>query len=207
MLHEASTILKAIEKAWVESGKPRAFTINVLEMGEKNFLGFAKHPAIVSITYDPVSATEGKIDEKKQQVKREFAPRPQRPLPDRGIKKDYRDSRDVREPRKVDDRRIEERRRVEQPETFWAPELVNDIRTWFKELVDLMDIQITYEYNVDKRMLFVTFQKNIMSTPDEDRQLFVGLSHLLIQFLKKKYKRKLQGYHLVIKTKDYAANN
>ena len=39
MLHEASTVAKAIEKAWTESGKPLEFTIKIHEVGEKNFFG------------------------------------------------------------------------------------------------------------------------------------------------------------------------
>ena len=58
MLHEASSIISAIEKAWTESGKPSEFTIKILEEGEKGFLGFAKRPAIVSITFNAVKVPE-----------------------------------------------------------------------------------------------------------------------------------------------------
>lgn len=53
VLHEASSILKAIEKAWEASGKPSEFTVKVLEQGEKKFWVFNSRPAIVSISFDP----------------------------------------------------------------------------------------------------------------------------------------------------------
>src|SRR6202050_469390 len=53
MLYEASSVVKAIEKAWAESGNPGEFTVKVLEREEKNFFGFSKKPAVISIAYDP----------------------------------------------------------------------------------------------------------------------------------------------------------
>lgn len=52
VLHEASSILKAIEKAWEASGKPSEFSVKVLEEGETKFLFFTSKPAIVSISFD-----------------------------------------------------------------------------------------------------------------------------------------------------------
>ena len=52
VLHEASSILKAIEKAWEASGKPSEFSVKVLEEGESKFFFFSSKPAIVSISFD-----------------------------------------------------------------------------------------------------------------------------------------------------------
>ncbi|MBM3886375.1 hypothetical protein FJ364_00455 [Candidatus Dependentiae bacterium] len=52
VLHEASSILKAIEKAWEASGKPSEFNVKVLEQGEKKLWVFTSKPAIVSISFD-----------------------------------------------------------------------------------------------------------------------------------------------------------
>ncbi len=60
VLHEASSILKAIEKAWEASGKPTEFTVKVLEQGEKKFWFFSSRPAIVSISFDPRHVTKAK---------------------------------------------------------------------------------------------------------------------------------------------------
>lgn len=53
VLHEASSILKAIEKAWEASGKPTEFSVKILEQGEKKFWFFTSRPSIVSISFDP----------------------------------------------------------------------------------------------------------------------------------------------------------
>ena len=52
VLHEASSILKAIEKAWEASGKPSEFSVKILEEGERKFFFFSNKPAIVSIAFE-----------------------------------------------------------------------------------------------------------------------------------------------------------
>jgi predicted RNA-binding protein Jag len=69
ILQEANSIERAIDKAWNEAGKPKEFTIRVLDEGERNFLGLSRRPAIVSIFYKPEKVTtpqyrRDKTDEK-----------------------------------------------------------------------------------------------------------------------------------------------
>ena len=55
LVEEASTIAKAIEKAWIAAEKPQSFSIKVFEHPESNFLGFVKKSAKVGIFFEPVS--------------------------------------------------------------------------------------------------------------------------------------------------------
>jgi predicted RNA-binding protein Jag len=52
LVEEASSIAKAIEKAWDRAGKPQAFSVKIYETGEKNFLGFTKKSAKVGIFFE-----------------------------------------------------------------------------------------------------------------------------------------------------------
>jgi len=52
LVEEASSIAKAIEKAWERAGKPQAFSVKIYETGEKNFLGFTKKSAKVGIFFE-----------------------------------------------------------------------------------------------------------------------------------------------------------
>jgi hypothetical protein len=203
MLHEAATVAKAIEKAWTDSGKPSEFTIKIHEMGEKNFLGFNKRPAIISIIYDPRCQAIPTPSEKKVT---QPLPRQERPSQQQGMRErvDQRRRQQVYEKRPpVVTRPVQES--IVPPVEAWTPELVSDVEQWFKEAVGLLEIQTSYTTRIDRRALYFIFERGIFSSPDEDRQLFASLSHLLVQFLKKKHKKKLRGYHLVISAKDYAA--
>src|SRR5262249_23155390 len=137
MLHEASSVIKAIEKAWIDSGKPLEFTINIHEMGEKNFLGFTKRPAIVSVTYDPKKQSS-KIIEKKEtpaahhkpskphavRQKIELKSESSQPRPDFGASKQHNAPKQrVPAPRPEMPTPV-----VQAPEEFWTTELINDIK-------------------------------------------------------------------------------
>lgn len=52
LVEEASSIAKAIEKAWERAGKPHNFSVKIYETGEKNFLGFSKKSAKVGIFFE-----------------------------------------------------------------------------------------------------------------------------------------------------------
>jgi hypothetical protein len=47
----ASTIVKAIQQAWERAGKPREFTIKILEEPETNFLGLTRKPAKIAFLF------------------------------------------------------------------------------------------------------------------------------------------------------------
>lgn len=52
LVEEASSIAKAIEKAWERAGKPQSFSVKVYEASEKNFFGFTKKSAKVGIFFE-----------------------------------------------------------------------------------------------------------------------------------------------------------
>jgi hypothetical protein len=52
LVEEASSIFKAIEKAWTRAEKPQSFSVKVYEEPQSGFLGFNSKPAKVGIFYD-----------------------------------------------------------------------------------------------------------------------------------------------------------
>lgn len=241
MLHEASSVAKAIEKAWAESGKPREFTINVLEPGVKNFFGFSKLPAIVSITFDPKSVpivrseSNDRRDQRQQQKPRTAIsrdeqkrrdPREQRERPERTDRNNDKDRsarqpvrseqaqkpqrlQPVTEPRVRDAQREQvrdqQREQVREPRDHedlvaWTPELTADLNAEAADLVTAIGITIPYAITTDKRNAHVAFAAGILPAVDDERQLFMSMSYLLIQFLKKKHKKKLRGFHITVTT-------
>lgn len=243
MLHEASSVTKAVQKAWENSGKPREFTINVLELGETNFFGFSKRPAIVSITFDPRNlASQGKNDRRDQS-------RPQRHPHSGREDEQRRDQRNQRPDRNATDQRqqrttdrplrADQPQRQQQPQdanmrdmqreqkpreqyvsreqqglrdgreqsaggfdmdelAVWTPELSADLQSDTAALVTNAQIGIPYTVTFDKRNAVVAFASPVFPEQDLERQLFMSMSYLLIQFLKKKHKKKLRGFHITV---------
>ena len=52
LMQEASSLIKAIEKAWENAGKPKEFSIKVFEEPKKNFIGMTVQSAKVGIFFD-----------------------------------------------------------------------------------------------------------------------------------------------------------
>ncbi len=234
MLHEASSVAKAIEKAWVASGKPEKFSINILESGKKSFFGFiTDRPAIVSITFDPkkssndddtisgknrknvISKNQSRSDNKRSSI---LDQKNQRPI--------VHDQK-VRDLSKVNTRQVNNeleksvrtqntqisqntssirQDRQEKVDDMWTAELVAQIKEWLKELCSLMGISIPAEMQINKKNLLIVFQGRIIAIEDE-RALYYSFSYLLMQFLKKYHKKKFHNCHIVISTKDSGAND
>ena len=51
IIEQASSIMKAIEKAWDQAEKPKEFSIKIFEQEERNFFGMATKPAKIGIFF------------------------------------------------------------------------------------------------------------------------------------------------------------
>src|SRR5271170_272826 len=61
LIEEASSVAKAVEKGWVEAGKPQEFSIKVFEEATKNFIGMTTKSAKVAIFYDERTPIVGEV--------------------------------------------------------------------------------------------------------------------------------------------------
>ena len=69
VLEEASSVPKAIEKAWVSAGRPEEFTIKVFETEQRNFFGLLKKAAVVTILFDPRKTPQGAQEAREQSAR------------------------------------------------------------------------------------------------------------------------------------------
>jgi len=82
--------------------------------------------------------------------------------------------------------------------TIWTPELMADLQADTASLVEKAQIVVPYGITFDKRNAVIAFETPVLPEPDFERQLFMSMSYLLIQFLKKKHKKKLRGFHVTL---------
>lgn len=219
MLHEASSIINAIEKAWTESGKPSEFTIKILEEGEKGFLGFAKRPAIVSITFNAVRAPEkNKFKERDLQQKRprpDYAPRqldrnernqqqPDRTRPQSADTQEFIRRQQQSASSKAGQANVEKKAAQSQgplsPEEsqIWVAEWVSYVSQGLTDLLKVLPFQANFTTKIDNKILSVMFDKPLMENEDENRAVSASISYILMQYLKRKYKKKFRGYQILV---------
>lgn len=220
MLLEASSILKAIEKAWADSGKPREFTIKILEEGEKNFLGLSKRPAIISIAFDPKKVTIEKEKTAATQQSTKWGERgrgeQQKNMGSRTPRKEFgkptststTTSTSPRPTRERTFERTENKRPLNADPDFenWTEELADDVKVVLKEAVSIMGGSETFTTRLDKKMMMISFNQPVCERAEDERQLFASLSYMLIQILKKKHKKKFKGYHIILNSKRHGSS-
>ncbi|HBR70681.1 TPA: hypothetical protein DIC20_01195 [Candidatus Dependentiae bacterium] len=51
VIQESSSLIKAIEQGWVKAGKPKEFSVRILQEPDKNFLGMTIKSAKVAIFF------------------------------------------------------------------------------------------------------------------------------------------------------------
>ncbi len=219
MLLEASSVLRAIEKAWTTSGKPREFTIKILEEGEKNFLGFSKRPAIISIAFDPKKVT---VEKEKTASASQYSTRwgekgkneQQKNMGSRNSKRDLgksaanSTSMSQRPAKEKAFERTENKRSVmsEVDIENWTEDLANDVKIVLKEAISIMGGAETFTTRLDKKMMMISFNQPVCEKVEDERQLFASLSYMLIQILKKKHKKKFKGYHIILNSKRHGSS-
>jgi len=216
ILQEAPSIPKAIEKAWNEAGNPEEFTIKVLDAGEKNFLGFSRRPAIVSIVFEqrkagkyikptkekeyeeqPRYAHRGRYERGYEQRSGDYRERSYNRSEGRGYRhqgyNNYNNGGSERYERADSDR--------EYYDATWTSESVDDVRSWLKELNTIMNVTTAFTARAENHLLRIEFEKPIFDMPSEERMLFSSFAYVLMQFLKRKHKKKFKGCRLAISSR------
>jgi len=198
ILQEANSIERAIDKAWNEAGKPKEFTIKVLDEGERNFLGLSRRPAIVSIIFKPEKATnplpvrkEERTRDQERQDRRE-KPRdrdnsPRRPEPEQPKMRRYSGT--------DEQRAAFHKTQAEGWSDEWQEFVLNEIRELLKRMGMSTDMHGTV--TADK-VFTIAFKKALLDNDDEQRMLFATFSYLAIQLLKRQYKSRFVGYRIAV---------
>lgn len=192
LLQEASTIERAIDKAWNEAGKPSEFTVKVHDQGERNFLGMSRRPAIVSIIYKPERVTYQQASRKDDHSSHN----------DRNNDRGRSNSRgNVSRRYEGNDRRGGNSRSQSSssPSEGWKQEWRDFVIGTVKQLAKLMNVTVPFTSKVtDDKVLTISFKEAVLGNEEEQRMLFASLSYLTIQFLKREYKSRFAGFRIVV---------
>lgn len=188
ILQEDSSVIKAIAKAWNQSGKPSTFTINILNVEEKGLFGFLKRPAIVSIVYDPIKMT---VYEKRTSVVSN------KPIPKNKIIPKKVISRSVQNKKKPVSKVIKESK-IKKNQILWKDEFVSYVKLSFNDILKIMGFRVAFTISVENKMLNIFLDTKILKDAEDEKMFFISISNILMQFLKRKYKRKFSNYYLII---------
>ena len=173
IMEQASSIMKAIEKAWSSANNPKEFSVKIFEKEEKNFFGMTTKPAKIGIFFSdkPLSHQEKpthkaatiEIKEQQRPEIKEQTHKPQQQKPAAHPNKQYQPVKPA-----ACDNKNQQQKRVEikplrketakptiqqhhQPTestrqttpATWSNELVDATTSWMKQTLSLMNMQST----------------------------------------------------------------
>ncbi|MGE0207308.1 MAG: hypothetical protein AB7R69_05675 [Candidatus Babeliales bacterium] len=202
IIQEGSSVFKALEKAWLSAGSPKEFSVKVFEEPQKNFIGMTVKSAKIGIFFDEKAMAP-------QAYKKQPESRPQqREAPRESLKKQSEIiARQPRKPLQEEPKKhikTEEKPAVQQASstqkrTVWADDMIANARIWIASALEAMDKKdISFSTQANNYYLRITFEKPLLGDEEKERQLFRSFSFLLLQALKRKFKRPLRGFKIVL---------
>jgi len=211
IMHEASSLAKAIEQGWEKAGKPKEFSIKILEEAQKNFIGMTTRSAKIAIVFDERQS--------KAEAPRIQQPKPaQRPLPRKEIAKEPREFTTAKQqalPRQTQQQQAErsviQKPIVNEPQEstkprsqkqfapLWNDEMVAVAQEWIQGTLKTMNIDgVPFTVQPQNFHLRVVFQKPLLSEAGKEKQLFASFSTLILETLKGKFRIGLRGHKIVL---------
>jgi len=199
IMEEASSVFKAVEKAWTQAGKPQEFSIKVFEEPVKNFLGFTTKPAKIAIFF------EDKPQPRAQHTSRPH-PQPRKPAPASHTPHAPAPAREAREITPKQPKPAPLARPIRTPEQPkeprqqpWNDEMISAAKVWVDELMASMGKRDkTFTLSAKNYYLKLSFDSVVMNSGEEDRQLFRSIAYLIMQSLRNKFKKSLRGYKIIV---------
>ncbi len=214
IVEEASSIVKAVEKAWYSAGKPKEFSVKILEEPQKNFIGLTVKSAKIAILFnDAVSpATQPKASRNKplqqQQESTKKVKKPASPAPLPKTKPEAQPAKQVKTPQPSHAKSTDETKKppVESnspkaASPIWNEAMINTAQVWLtKTLTYVSSEPLKFTIEPHHYHLKIKLEKPIFKEVNRQKQFFASLTTLMLQMLKNKYKRPLRGYKIVITT-------
>jgi predicted RNA-binding protein Jag len=82
----------------------------------------------------------------------------------------------------------------------WNDELKAAISEWLKEMFAIVKLSTSFDIQVSSRVLNIYVRTENIPV-EEKKMFFASLSNILMQFLRKKHKKRFQGYSIVLREK------
>ena len=186
ILQEATSVEKAVAKAWEAADSPNEFSVKILEPGQRGFLGFSSKDAIISLVYETHS--DKTIHKTQNSTRKPTRQSQQRQNPIRS-----------REEKPVDKRTKETPHQKSQENTLvWTDEMSKTVSEILSDILKTINSDAQIKTIVTGNALSVKFSQKILPEEETERSLRASLSYLVLQALKRKLRRKLRGFKLHI---------
>jgi len=188
IIQEAASIAKAIEQGWQKAGKPQSFSIKVLELEEKNFLGMTKKPAKIAFFFEEKTQTEKRTSDKLKKPKIQEERKSKK-----RIEKKVEKSQE-KKPRKIVKKPTEKK-------SPWTDPMATEAKKWTQDVLQMMKLpRVKYSTTTFKNNIKFHFEAPLLENKNEQKILFSSFALLLMQTLRNKFKKQLRNMSAIFTT-------
>jgi len=218
IIEQASSIMKAIEKAWDQADKPKDFSIKIFEKEEKNFFGMTTKPAKIGIFFTDKPTVHDKstiksrpeIKECRDEVKQPLpkqqpqpavkpqSSRPEQPRPEqsRVMPKKPIYQRELNPSATKQEEISEKPRRIS---ATWNDTMIQSTESWLKKTLSLMEMNgINFTTEIAGKNLKLTFNTPLIADVMHEKQLFRSFAHLIMSSLRNQYKQEIKDLKVIL---------
>ncbi len=226
IMEEASSVSKAIEKAWARADKPASFSVKVLEHEVKNFFGLTSKPAKIAFYFEEVLAQPSRSPRGQQQQQSRRPERPAERVHDRTVPAHTQTRTSPDQQRKQINQQQQHRQQRPQPEqkpfkkemiqksdvqeartenfqeqstAAWPTHVRVEAERWLNKAVTALRSDARLECETHNNELQVAVNCSLALNGNE-RLLCSSLAHLLMQAMRNQFKNETRGLRVHIKT-------
>jgi len=203
IIQEAGSVAKAVEQGWEKAGKPQSFSIKVLELEEKNFLGMVKKPAKIAFFFEEV--TTKFVETKKKKIAKPIKTLLRQAHADTGAMARRQDER-IKEKPKSQPRKKEVAPKEVKPKktvrkTQWSNQMVSFAETWTQDMLRMMKLShIKYTMRTTSNNIKFHFEAPLLKDQKDQKILFSSFALLVMQSLRNKHKKQFKNLNAVFTT-------
>jgi hypothetical protein len=180
IMEKASTVEKAIKKAWERSQYPLSFSIKILEKPETNFLGLTKTPAKIALFYSEQDSN------KETKVKSSFR------------KKESTASTSSVQTSQDNKRTLPSKKYSNE----WTGSMVDAATLWINNVLSgLNKKDMTFRLLRKNSHLIFQFDRPFIENEEQQRLLFSSFALLLLKALRIKFKDQVKYLKVVFQLK------
>ncbi len=199
IVEEASSIAKAIEKAWARAGKPEEFSVKIFEDAEKNFFGFTTKSAKIAIFFQN-SSHDTQSSSHRYQKNRDHQSQPRdnkKPTPSQ--------PKHTAHPQQQKQASIPSAQHTTNKPQFerlvWNDELINSAKTWVHDCLSLLGLNhISFDMTSNGNLLKIELSAPLTQEKNKERYLFKSIAHLILESLSQQFKKNVKGLKITIST-------
>jgi hypothetical protein len=218
LIEEASSISKAVEKAWERAGKPHSFSVKIFELPEKNFIGMTTKYAKVGVFFEDKKSPEINIKqiEKTNQapLKKQFEKKSPVHASSNQKIKDSETTELTKKP-KTKINSIDDASKVTQTDTkhpvnsseqpvpeinaTWNNQMKVHLESWLKEVLMLVGLaHVEFTCHEQKNVLKVNFDSPLIGNELKESLLYKNLSYLGMVSLRTHFKNEMKHLKILL---------